>query len=489
MYIAGAALVTVLIAVVVINAATTGGGLGCRSSCVLDEPAPGNPAAAFWANSNLQILRSGDGTGGSPYVYALSFDDEDESVFCAENHGAVAGVSAADAAATPGDARDADADDGMAALTALTVMEMTSPATEHTIELALTPGETYHLIATAFQSDGAIYRSPVYVVAALDADDGSVVDSTTMVVGHFGEAAVLHPEPDSRFTLSVDNIVADSAELNVASTVPVVTTFYYGETWATAEMLRTSATLPGTSFQVTAIGLEGDTDYFAHAVGIDVDGDVFIDDAGAVHNFTTPEAEGGGAGDVVWGGNVASAAAGATATTSSDWSASFAGSRAIDGLSNTQWSSASDGDDAFITVTFDATYTVVGVGFWTRTMGTSSQITRMEVHNGAPDGASLGQYDLPDAARMYNFDVPDTATNQISFTVVSSLGGAPFNTGAIEVAAYTTVGPARARGLAAVGHRKGARGDGIAGDADADAGATLRGSTPAATPTHAHVVQ
>ena len=75
--------------------------------------------------------------------------------------------------------------------------------------------------------------------------------------------------------------------------------------------------------------------------------------------------------------------------------------------------------------------TVLGsIGVWTRTMGSSAQISRFRVITDR--GEVLGPFELSDAAGMVTFPVDATART-LRFEVVASSGG---NTGLVEFAAY-----------------------------------------------------
>jgi len=113
---------------------------------------------------------------------------------------------------------------------------------------------------------------------------------------------------------------------------------------------------------------------------------------------------------------------------------SYGGNKAIDGSDSTEWSSNGDGDSAWISLDFPATWTVVGVGLWTRTMTTSAQISQFRVLDAS--GTSLGTFDIPDATQLYSFSLTNSVTTTgVKFEVVASSGG---NTGAKTIAVYTS---------------------------------------------------
>ncbi len=110
--------------------------------------------------------------------------------------------------------------------------------------------------------------------------------------------------------------------------------------------------------------------------------------------------------------------------------ASFGANNAIDGDLNTQWSSNGDGDHAWIEIDLGKEFTIDAVGFRTRTMGSSAQISQFRVIT--DKGEMLGPFDIADASQVYYFPVNTTAQT-LRFEVVKSSGG---NTGAAEIEVY-----------------------------------------------------
>ncbi|MEX2502786.1 MAG: discoidin domain-containing protein [Trueperaceae bacterium] len=112
---------------------------------------------------------------------------------------------------------------------------------------------------------------------------------------------------------------------------------------------------------------------------------------------------------------------------SSEFGAGFSAEAALNGASGA-WSSAGDGDDAFLTVGLPESSPLAGTTVHTRTMTDSGRITRFRLVT--DDGTVLGPFDLPDAERAYafRFDAPVTASS-VRFEVVASTGG---NTGLVR---------------------------------------------------------
>lgn len=176
-------------------------------------------------------------------------------------------------------------------------------------------------------------------------------------------------------------------------------------------------------------GLMPDTEYLFRFQGSDPAGTFY---ASEILSFRTAPAS---ASDTP-GQNVATLDRGArVAEVSSifgggDNDSTWGANNAIDGDPSTEWSSDGDGNDAFITVELPEPVEVSGFGLWTRTMGTSAQITRFEVENEA--GERFGPFDVPDAAGEHIF--PASGQGQrFTFRVLESSGG---NTGIVDLAVY-----------------------------------------------------
>jgi len=119
-------------------------------------------------------------------------------------------------------------------------------------------------------------------------------------------------------------------------------------------------------------------------------------------------------------------------------SSSYGAEKAIDGLGNTAWSSAGDGNDAFISIQLPFLSNLEYVEFHTRTMGTSSQISEYQVEvdhvvnaGGDQSGNAViaSSCTLPDASQSYKCsldqDVDGISAKNVTvvtFRVVRSSG-------------------------------------------------------------------
>ncbi len=108
----------------------------------------------------------------------------------------------------------------------------------------------------------------------------------------------------------------------------------------------------------------------------------------------------------------------------------FGARNALDGDPSTEWSSAGDGDDAWIEVELAEVTRIRSVGFWTRTMGDSAQVRSFQVTTG--DGEVHGPFAVDDATTIYYFDT-NLEAKRLKFEVLETSGG---NTGALEIEVY-----------------------------------------------------
>ncbi len=142
-----------------------------------------------------------------------------------------------------------------------------------------------------------------------------------------------------------------------------------------------------------------------------------------LYSFTTPDAPASTVADLAVGSRVVEV--------SSEYSADYSATNAIDGDPTTEWSSNGDGDAAFMTLDLGRSVDVTALAFLSRQMGDGSAITR--TFTVTADGSVLG----PFAASQV---VPVSLTAQtLRFDVATSTGG---NTGASEIQVFGSDHPA-----------------------------------------------
>lgn len=158
--------------------------------------------------------------------------------------------------------------------------------------------------------------------------------------------------------------------------------------------------------------------YVYRLQGTDARGNVYVSEPG---QFTTPGGDGSA--------TPTNLSLDATVIeTSSDFSESFAGANAIDGSLATEWSSRSDGNDAYIVIDLGGTADITGIGFRTREMSDGTSITNQ--FTVSVDGTEYGPFDAGIGMSFAEF----SATGQtVRVSLVDTTGG---NTGAVEIEIY-----------------------------------------------------
>ena len=221
--------------------------------------------------------------------------------------------------------------------------------------------------------------------------------------------------------------------VEVLTTIEVMCSVVYGldESYGQQSTDPGMGGFPHDDHRAPLRGLQPDTVYHYRLQGTGPDGSIYVSDD---MTFRTPPAAPSADGGPRNEGprNLASAEAGARVVeVSSEFGgAAWAGANAIDGDPQTAWSSAGDGDEAFITIELAEPSAIGEIGLWTRTMGTSAQITSFRVIT--DDGTVLGPFELPTAGQLYMFPAGVEAAS-LRFEAVSSSGG---NTGVVEIVAF-----------------------------------------------------
>ncbi|MFC2045784.1 discoidin domain-containing protein [Chloroflexota bacterium] len=232
--------------------------------------------------------------------------------------------------------------------------------------------------------------------------------------------AVIHPLdnlPGGFDGPHVQNIKAHSADIVFESMVPIVCNIAYGTDTEYGRLTLMAMTGPLTDHNVSLLGLEPNTTYHYRITVTDVSSNVY---QSGDFSFSTAQAT---EQERPTGTNVASDITGAKVIgVSSNWGdgdmgSSFGGNKAIDGRSDTEWSSNGDGDKAWIEIELAQQYDLTIIGFWTRTMGSTAQISSFRVVT--EDGTQLGPFEVSDAATIYYFDV-NIKTSKLRFEIVSS---------------------------------------------------------------------
>lgn len=228
--------------------------------------------------------------------------------------------------------------------------------------------------------------------------------------------------------VGIADLSAEAATVRVQTSKPVMCSVVYGidDRYGSQSTDPDMGGQPHTDHRAPLRGLPPDSVIHYRIQGAAPDGAIYVS---RDLTFQTPPS-GAAAGARR---NLASLQAGARIAEASSVfgsSPAWKAENAIDGDPRTEWSSQGDGNRAFLTVDLGKVTEVAEVGAWTRTMGTSAQISSFRV---VGDGGIIaGPFDLPDALRLHSFPVRLT-TRLLRFEVVSSSGG---NAGFVEVGAY-----------------------------------------------------
>ncbi len=234
--------------------------------------------------------------------------------------------------------------------------------------------------------------------------------------------------------LLVTNFAADgTATLPIETAVPVACTVVYGTTPAFGSLTLDQDMAGGTHSVHSPLlsGLEANTTYYFRVQGVDDDGVIYISET---MTFTTPDFA------AFETDNLASPQRGAEII---GYSSAFGGAglsdrwgagSAFDDNPNTEWSSAGDGDDAWIEVQLAGRARIARVEFWSRAMSNGTAITRAFTVT-TDSGETFGPFELPDTDQAYTFDV-EIEAETLRFNLMNTTGG---NTGAVDIAVYGTL--------------------------------------------------
>ena len=249
--------------------------------------------------------------------------------------------------------------------------------------------------------------------------------------GELGDMAAIFESPPE-----VVDVTAHSARVHAVTNIDVVCSVAYGETREYGR-LATDSDMDASGHEdhgPLLTGLKPNTEYHLTFGGIGPDGTVYRYSDMTFRTKPAPV----GAPAKPSGQDLALLANGARVVgTSSNFggagnSETWGGNQAIDGDASTQWSSDGDGNDAWIEIELAAETRVTGLGFWSRTMGSSAEVHAFRV---VSDGGEVrGPFRLEDASTVHYFETDLTAT-RLRFEVTESSGG---NTGAVEIEVYGT---------------------------------------------------
>lgn len=231
----------------------------------------------------------------------------------------------------------------------------------------------------------------------------------------------------TEFVFEADPTALDRGVFRVTTTEPMICAIVWGETEALGNF-NNSLAMSGTGIvehDVFLPGVEAGRTYHFRVQGSTADGTLYQSDLGT---FTIEEVEGAGDAASSRDGETNLALEGDIVDVSSEFDDNFAAANAIDGLGTTEWSTAGDGDDAFIVVDLGARSAIGGVEFVTRAMADGTAIT--ETYTVTVDGGEpLGPFPAATAAVPEVAEI-DAEGQVVRFDVETSTGG---NVGAVEI--------------------------------------------------------
>ena len=279
---------------------------------------------------------------------------------------------------------------------------------------------------------GLVFVLAIFVSVLLVACDGESVPALPTPVAESASPRDISEVLDEPPVIS--EVTARSATILAITSLDVVCGIAYGPTTAYG-MTATDTDMAGgghSDHHPVITGLQPDTLYHYKFGGIGPDGTVYTS-----RDFTFRTlAEDSTAAAPPRGDNLALLARGGRVVASSsnfgggDNDSVWGANNAVDGDPSTQWSSDGDGDDAWIEIALASETHVTSVGFWTRTMGSSAQVSSFRVLTDR--GEVAGPFELADATSIHRFDT-DLTTSRVRFEVAASSGG---NTGAVELEVY-----------------------------------------------------
>ena len=234
----------------------------------------------------------------------------------------------------------------------------------------------------------------------------------------------------TEFVFEADPTNPSRGIFRMETTEPMICAIIWGETEALGNF-NNSLAMNGTGIirhDVFLPGAEPGVEYFYKVQGSTADGTLYESE---LASFVIPvtESDGGGDEDVTHGDNLS--LMGTVVETSSEFSDTWAGEKAIDGDTTTEWATSGDGDDAFIVIDLGSAEDIAGVEFLTRSMADGTAIAT-EYTVTIDSGDVLGPFPAGNLADPMFTELP--TTGQIfRFDIVNSTGG---NTGAIEIRVF-----------------------------------------------------
>lgn len=268
----------------------------------------------------------------------------------------------------------------------------------------------------------SILLLPAFLLTACGGTGGAQL--TDQVAFHSIDEIIEQP-------LEVTNFANDgSAAVPIHTTVPVACTIVYGNTpeFGSLSLDQDMAGGVHSDHNPLLSGLEPETTYYIRVQGVDELGAIYLSE---VMTFTTPAREN------VTVENLASPSLGAeivgysSAFGNSSPKEPWGAASAFDDNPNTEWSSAGDGDNAWIQVKLTKPARITAVSFHSRSMSDGSATT-LAFTVTTESGEVFGPFEVRDASQPYEFEVAFEAQT-LRFDLLDTTGG---NTGVVDIAVY-----------------------------------------------------
>lgn len=245
-----------------------------------------------------------------------------------------------------------------------------------------------------------------------------------------GELLPFADVQDTEFVFEGDPTNPARGIFRMKTTEAMICAIVWGETEDFGNF-NNSLSMNGTGIidhDVVLPGAEAGKAYFFRVQGTTADGSQY---RSATGTFTIPEL-GGDSGDDAMIDHGINLALKATVTdASSSFGNGWEAQNAIDGDLNTEWASASDGDDGSITIDLGSVQDIAGVEFLTRSMLDGTATTEMFTIT-VDSGETFGPFPAGNPVSP-NFAAAEFSGQEIRFDVETSTGG---NVGAIEVRVF-----------------------------------------------------